>query len=147
MAEMKRGEAAMHQYDVLVDADALVGAFFEKDAHYQRSTEGFKKLTEQRDMMVVTDYTIAETVTVLSKHTNQENARRFLAFIEMGDLPVIHMNEDLVSASFDIFKAQPGRRISLFDCANVAVMQRFNIPRIFAYDQFYFKKIGLTPAI
>jgi predicted nucleic acid-binding protein len=137
----------MNKYDVLVDADALVGAFFEKDAHYQRSTEGFKRLTDQRAVMTVTDYTIAETVTVLSKHTNQENARRFLAFIETGDLPVIHMNEDLVSASLEFFKAQQGRKISLFDCANVTVMQRFNIPRIFAYDQFYFKKLGLTQAV
>lgn len=137
----------MNRYDVLVDADALVGAFFERDAHHQRSTEGFKKLTDQRALMVVTDYTIAETITVLSKYTDQDNARRFLQFIETGDMPIIHMSEDLVAASLDYFKAQPGRKISLFDCANVAVMQRFNIPRIFAYDGFYFEKLGLTPAL
>ena len=66
--------------------------------------------------------------------------------IAASDFPVIFIDEDFHQRALDIFREQTKRGISLTDCANVAVMQRFGITSIFSFDKFYAKEFGLTLA-
>jgi predicted nucleic acid-binding protein len=81
---------------------------------------------------------VAETPTVLSHRSGQGLAKAFLdEIIENGNFPVIFIAKDLYEQALDIFKQQIKKGSSVTDCANVAVVRRFNIPTIFSFDKVY----------
>ena len=136
----------MPDFDVLVDSDAFVGLFFPDDAHHQTCYRLFKQFARQKLRLVATSYTIAETATVLSRHSGQPLARAFLDYAATGVLPVVHIDEALQALAISIFREQENKNTSLFDCANVAVIRNLNIPRIFSFDQVYSRKFDLRTA-
>jgi predicted nucleic acid-binding protein len=88
--------------------------------------------------LVTTSYVVAETPTVLSHRSGQGLAKAFLdEIIENGNFPVIFIAKDLYEQALDIFKQQIKKGSSVTDCANVAVVRRFNIPTIFSFDKVY----------
>lgn len=136
----------MTDFDVLVDSDAFVGLFFPDDAHHQTCFRLFKQFAKQKLRLVATSYTVAETVTVLSRQSGQATARAFLDYIDSGVLPVIHIDPALQNLAISIFRQQDNKSTSLFDCANVAVMRNLRIPRILSFDRVYAKKFALMTA-
>lgn len=135
-------------FHVLVDSDAFVGRFYADDTHYQHSRTIFQQLREQRKRLVTTSFVVAETATVLSHRNGQNLARKFLAeFIGKGNIDVIHITETLQQEAASLFVAQGQRGTSMTDCANVVVMQKFNIPTIFSFDKVYTKQFGLKTVL
>jgi len=132
---------------VLIDSDAFVGWMLAKDAHHQQTVQIFERLIEDQVAIATTNLVVGETATVLSHRQGQALAKTFLdQVIEASDFPIIFIDEDLHQQALDIFKQQTKRGISLTDCANVAVIQRFGITSIFSFDRFYTKEFGLNLA-
>ena len=144
---MGRGKEGMRDFEVLVDSDAFVGLFFPDDAHYPTCRRVFETFAQQRTNLVTTNYTVAETATVLSRLSGQSLARAFLDYIASGVFPVLYIDEPLQKAAIDLFKQQENKTTSLFDCANVALMRSLDIPKIFSFDQVYGKKFALKVAV
>ena len=145
MEKTARGEASKNdQFNVLIDSDAFIGWLNEEDAHHQRVNELFELLQTQQAKFVTISLVVAETATVLSYKASQSLALAFLKIINRGNLPVIHINEGLQQASLEIFSEQTKRRTSVTDCANVAVMRKYEIPAIFSFDQGYVKQFNLA---
>lgn len=94
---------------------------------------------------MTTSMVIDEVATVLSHRQGQELARKFLAVVEALQFPTIHIDKTLRQEALAIFKSQQQRGTSVTDCANVAVMKRFAISEIFAFDEVYPKRFGLKP--
>lgn len=128
---------------ILVDSDAFVGQYFEKDVHFKEATKLFDKLEEKETILLTTNMVVAETATVLSHRSGQALARIYLEDIVDSAFPVLHVAEKLHQQAIDIFKVQASRGTSMTDCANVAVMKRFEISTIFSFDKFYGKQPGL----
>lgn len=143
MVTTVHGKERMSDFDVLIDSDAFVGLFLEQDAHYQKCLTLFRDIAQKRSQLVTTNFTIAETATVLSKISGQMAARKFLNYIKASPFPVIHVDEQLQTAALKLFVDQENKYTSVFDCINVAVMHHFSIPTIFSFDKFYNKKFGL----
>lgn len=142
-----RGEdRPSNQFQVFIDSDAFVGWLLEGDAHHQEATKIFQWLEQQGKILTTSSLVVAETATVLSYREGQPLATKFLEIIGRGNIPVIHVDEDLQGEAYTIFKTQTQKRTSMIDCANVAVMRRFEIPIIFSFDQVYPKKFGLKLA-
>ena len=131
------------QLDVLIDSDAFIGNFYPDDAHHQEARRIFTKLEQQKSSIVTTSLVITEAATVLSYKSGQDAARKFLGTLEHIKLPIIHINEILHKETFSFFKKQKQKGTSVVDCANVVIMQRFQIPTIFSFDKFYLKQAGL----
>ena len=134
----------MSDFDVLVDSDAFVGLFVEHDAHHPRVSVLFDRLHETRQRLVTTNLILVETATVISRRASQDPARRFLVFARSGAMAVLHLDESLQRQAEQLFTAQATKDTSLFDCANVAVVQALHIPRIFSFDQAYPRKFKLA---
>lgn len=128
---------------ILVDSDAFVGQYFEKDAHNKESTKLFDKLEKKETILLTTSMVVAETATVLSHRNGQGLARLYLEDIEASAFPVLHVGDKLHQQAIDIFKAQTARGTSMTDCANLAVIKRLKISTIFSFDKFYSKQPGL----
>ncbi|MCL4878512.1 MAG: PIN domain-containing protein [Anaerolineae bacterium] len=130
-------------FEILLDSDALVGLFVEHDAHHAQSTRYFEGFRETYRRIVATSYVIDETATVISR-TNHAIARHYLATIEAIKLPIIHIDETLRRRGLTIFNQQTHNRTSVVDCVNVAVMQTYDIPQIYAFDRVYHTDFGLA---
>jgi len=131
-------------HSVLVDSDALVGWFYEQDAHHAQALAIFERIRKQRLSTLLHSLVVTETATVLSHRQGQVLARQFLTFA--AQLPVIHITDDLQQETLKRFASLEKRGSSVVDCANVVVMRRFNIPLIFAFDEVYRKHFKLTVA-
>lgn len=137
-----------NKFEVLVDSDAFIGWIYPNDAHAQRAGEIFETLKKQGVSLVTTSLVVSETATVLSYKVGQALAKFFLdEVIKQGSFPIIHITEDLQERAIEIFSSQTQKGTSVVDCANVAVVRRFNIPAIFSFDQVYPKKFGLKLAL
>ena len=136
----------MGDFEVLVDSDAFVGLFLPDDAHHATCLRLFERFAQKHTNLVTTNYTVAETATVLSHRSGQPLARAFLDYVASGDFPVIYVDTALESLAVSIFKEQGNKGTSLFDCANVAVVRNLAIPQICSFDKFYPKRFALPLA-
>jgi predicted nucleic acid-binding protein len=65
----------------------------------------------------------------LGRRRGQALAKAFLdEIIDNGNFPVIFIAKDLYQQALDIFKKQTKKGSSVTDCANVAIVRRFNLP-------------------
>lgn len=133
----------MSDFEVLVDCDAFVGFFFSNDAHHSACYTIFEQFSKDHTNLATTNYTIAETATVLSRHSGQPLARSFLDYVETGVFPIIYVDEMIQAQAISIFRDVENKKTSLFDCANVAVMRKFGISKIFSFDHIYSKRFHL----
>lgn len=136
----------MSKFQILIDSDAFVGNFYPDDPHHARATNIFARLDKQNRSIVTTNLVVMEVATVLSHRSGQPLAVKFLDMLESSELPVIHLDEKLQQKALNTFRAQSSRGTSVTDCANVAVMQHFNIPEIFSFDRVYTKDFQLKVA-
>lgn len=143
MVNKELGGEVNKPFQLLVDSDAFVGRFFPKDGHHQKALSLFHKQEKMGIALTTTSMVIAESATVLSHRTGQDVATKFLEIIERSKLAVIHIDTKLQQEAYRVFKAQSKRGTSVTDCANVVVMQRFQIPKIFSFDKAYEKQFGL----
>lgn len=136
------------KFQVLIDSDAFVGQVYPDDAHFERANRIFQALAKQQARIVTTSLVVAETATVLSYRGGQNLARTFLEVIGRGNIPVVHINEDLQADALNLFSQQTKKGTSVTDCANVTVIRRFQIPSIFSFDKVYERsfKLKLTQA-
>jgi predicted nucleic acid-binding protein len=145
MVKRELGGEVTNEFQILVDSDVFVGWVWPDDVHHKRSVQVFASLRAKKCHLITTSMVIAETATVLSHRDSQATARAFLD--EVIAFPTIHISEDLQQEAIGIFRKQTQRGTSVTDCANVAVMRRFNIPHILSFDRVYFKSFGLKSVI
>jgi len=128
----------MNDIEVLIDSDAFVGLMLEQDAHHERVVRIFDNLKAHTIPLATTSFVVAETATVLSHMSGQALARTFLdEVVTQSGLPVIFIDESLYNDAVAIFHNVGKRGSSITDCANVAVIRRFEIPQIFSFDKVY----------
>lgn len=144
MERVAAGKVGMSSFDVLVDSDAFVGWSLTADAHHAHSLQLFEDLFAQHKKLVTTSSVVAETATVLSHYSGQDAARRFLKSIAADTaFPVIFIDEKLHNASLDLFSQQKKKGTSFTDCANVVVMQQFEVAAILSFDKVYSRDFGV----
>jgi predicted nucleic acid-binding protein len=124
---------------ILVDSDAFIALFVESDAHYERVGKALQRLLNEPCRLVTTNVIVAETATWLSRRVSQDKARQFLDYIEAGHTPIFYIDKVIQQHASELFRQQPTKNISLFDCLNVAVIQLYNLPGILSFDKFYIK--------
>lgn len=137
MVQREHGRAMRDNTEVLVDSGAFVGWIHPADAHYDRVRSIFQKIREARLRMITNSWVVAETATVLSHRSGQVAAKGFLSRLHELDFPIIHIDESLQEDATQIFEQQDRKGTSMVDCGNIAVMRRFDIPKIFSFDRFY----------
>jgi predicted nucleic acid-binding protein len=134
----------MSSFEVLIDSDAFVGRFFPDDAHHQKASQQFEELRNRRIFAVTTSMVLDEVATVLSHLDGQDLAQLFLKTMKEAQFPTIHVDERLRQEGVEVFLSQSRRGTSITDCVNVAVMRRFAIPSILAFDKVYTRDFQLS---
>lgn len=125
--------------DILVDADALVALAKIDDSNHRKALNISKKLQKTGVTWIVSPYTIAEAVTVLSYKVDQKEAKRFLAEVRNLDLGTLSLKEENLKLADDWFLKQDKKGTSYFDCYNMALLELHNktLLGIFSFDRIY----------
>lgn len=129
---------------LLVDADWLVGAFRDKDPHHKVAAKSVARHVQDKDDLYVFNLVIQETGTVLSHRTGMKAVRLFWEKLPKLRLKAIRVDEDLEAEAWEIFLKQTKKGCSFVDCANLAVIRKYKLDGILAFDQFYSKELRLT---
>lgn len=125
---------------ILVDADALIALAFVDDGNNKKAESIARGLTD--DFLCITQFTIIEVVTVLSKKVSHKLAKTYLEFLRQKNYEEFVIDERNKKMADEIFIAQNKKGISWIDCFNVAVYKLNNLDMIFSFDKFY-KKMGI----
>ena len=128
--------------EVLIDSDAFIAWLRPGDLFHPHAREVFTRLQQHQTRLATTSLVILETATVLSHREGQTVARQFLQLVEESQLPVIHIDEALQTATLELFKSRTTKGTSMVDCANAVVAQQMGIPQVFSFDRFY-QQLGL----
>lgn len=122
---------------ILIDSDALVALIKKDDAHFTTATRIAQEAKQKNVEFFLSQYTIAEVATVLSKKISQGIAIQFLANIHHFNLGVIATNEMHFLKAEEIFIRQKKKATSFFDCLNIAIVQLQGFEGIFSFDHIY----------
>lgn len=127
--------------NILIDADAIVAATNIHDSNHHKALFLGQKLEKLNLKKYMLNFVIAEIATVLSKKATPEHAHKFLEGIFSCGIEIIYIDEDFTKKTAELFNSYHKKGVSFVDCANLVVMEKLKIDKIFSFDKFYKDKL------
>ena len=126
-----------------VDSSAWI-ALADRTDQYHLQASAFLRQLSASDLLHTSNYVLAETITRLRRTAGHHVAVRWAEDCRKSHLLHIHYGDQEVDdAALQIFKKYADQELSFVDCASMALMERLNIERIFAFDED-FRKSGFV---
>jgi uncharacterized protein len=128
--------------NLLADSAAWLALYDRKDKYHLRAQRAFRELAEQKVNFVVTDYLIAETITLImgrAGHTAAVMSGDWL--LNSSRVRVIRADIDLWNETWQFFKRYADKEFSFIDCLSFVVMRREHIADAFTFDH-HFEQMG-----
>ena len=130
---------------ILVDTSAIVALNDTRDPNHQSAVGFFETIVASAEPILIHNYTISETVSVLQRRKGFQDAARFLESIAAWETHWVSPDEHHDACA--LFVSRGLRRLSLADCVSFVVMRRLAIFTAFAFDSDFtregFKQYGL----
>jgi predicted nucleic acid-binding protein len=114
-----------------------VGCYLTDDTLNPTVTNLLYKMRDQHKRLVMTNWVMAETATVLSRKDTHQTALNFLTMIDEGDIPILPITPEIELETYRLFREQTTKNISMTDCSNIAIAQHYHIPQLLTFDHFY----------
>lgn len=124
---------------VLVDSDALFALNSRDDANFEKARQISKELTKKGIEFAISNFVLAETVTLLSYRVSHRKAVGFLGKLIRDKFPIIRVDEEMENIAYRIFRKQTSKNVSVVDCLNMAILKKFGWDTIFSFDRIYKK--------
>lgn len=129
--------------NVLIDTSAIYALLDNTDKNHVAANVMWPTLVNGEDLIVVSSYTVNETIALLHHRRGMAGVRVFVDEV----LPALEMDwadYQTYSMALSMMLATEGKKgPSLTDCANLETMRRLRIHTIFAYDKHY-ERPGIT---
>ena len=126
--------------DILLDTGFLYALADQDDDHHSRSKAVLAQVTKE-DSLVLPNFLLAETHTVINKRLGPQAAKAFLN-AAIQDYHVERVtSEDEMAAHALLQEVSRSRDFSYFDAAACAVALRLGIERVFTFDR-HFQQLG-----
>ena len=123
---------------VFVDASAFYALLNKKDKFYEKAISVAKVLSDSNELLITSNYTLAETYTVVRSKINFNTARAFISEIRRSEIEIIWIDEETHNRGVEIFieKKEP-KDLSFFDCVDFALIERYGIKKAFSFDRHF----------
>lgn len=122
---------------IFVDSDAYIALHVEKDAHHLRAIELMAELKKLNDQLITSWQVIDEVATKLSYFTTKNNAMRFLRSLLKGGTRIEYIDSSTSVKVVALFAKQTSKRVSLTDCANMAIARKLGAEVFLSFDGHY----------
>ena len=103
-------------------------------------------LEANRRPLLLTDYVLDETVTLIQARLSHANAVRFMdGILASPRVQLLYLTETDVQATVTLFRRYEDKTWSFTDCASFLVMRRLSLDTAFAFDE-HFRQAGFLLA-
>ena len=131
---------------IVVDADALIGLFYDQDAHAQEALEIAQKLQSLNAKLIYPATTIIETVTTLQRKLQRPDVvKQIMALVERTPLIIEPVDSTILAEALALFDPDGSKKNTLFDAVVAAIAAKVSAKAIFSFDGWY-EKQGFTLA-
>ena len=112
----------MNSTSILLDTNVLVSLYNTKDSLHPKAVALFQSLAKLKVQLVVSNYILLETYTILSQRSGKRQALEFGIFVRTKK-PFLtrYISEDLDEKTWDVFKKVKNKDISFVDCSIIAL--------------------------
>lgn len=124
---------------ILIDSDALFALNSKDDANFEKAYQISQKLVKEGFEFTISNFVLAETVTLLSYRISHQKAVIFFQKLTKDEFPIIKVDNKLETRAYQIFKKQASKNVSIVDCSNMAILEKYNWDTIFSFDKIYQK--------
>lgn len=142
ISTMNRTKAMLNNpCNILVDSDAFFALSNSNDANHKKAKIILEELLLEPVVFQLSNYTFAETVSVLSRKVGRDAALTFIHRVKNDDAPLqfYWVDEEVETLAIEFFQNQTSKNVSFFDCVNMAIMKMENNDAIFSFDAIYRK--------
>lgn len=128
---------------VFIDSVVWIGAKLKNDQWHDQSNKIIWQFVENSKKFVhINDYVVLETVNFLLRKGGFDAALATLKlFREHERITIIHMTDQLLEQTYDIFTKYKG--LSITDASIVAIMHQFGITKLYSFDGGFDKVPGI----
>ena len=124
------------------DSAGWLAAYDERDKYHAIASRVFARLIDQPVSFVVTDYVIAETLTLMLGRLGHRKAVAFGEWLLTSpQVRQIRLDVDLWADAWQLFKKYDDKEFSFVDCASFVVMRREHLIDAFTFDR-HFEQMG-----
>ncbi|MFU8772526.1 MAG: type II toxin-antitoxin system VapC family toxin [Anaerolineales bacterium] len=124
--------------EVFVDTSAWLAVSDRRDKYHRPASLEYRRLIEERSMLVTTNLVIAETYILIRRIAGHAPAMRFLGSLRGS--PRLHTicSDDVVETmAIEILESYTDQDFSFTDAVGFAVMQMRGIEHAFTFDNHF----------
>lgn len=123
---------------LLVDSSAVLALLNSRDQWHETAISILKDLVAQKDSLLMTNFLIAESHTLLLTRLGRNLARQWLLTFDWN---VVRVSPEDEQTAREIIKNYRDKDFSFIDATSFAVMHRYGINLAFTFDR-HFKQYG-----
>lgn len=128
---------------VLVDTSAWLALYDRNDQQHARAVALAESLKAQRALLVLSEFLLAESLTLIRYRVSHAVAVRFgQAILDSRVAEIASCDESLRRRAWSIFQRYADKDFSFVDCTSFAIMEQLKVPMAFAFDH-HFEQYGL----
>lgn len=117
---------------VFVDASAYLSILNSADTNHQQAMQHAKSLRSADP--ITSQAVLGEVLTVGSQRYDKATTLLFVEKILNSSTIVVLEDQELVTAAWHIFKTVQSKNISWVDCYSQAIIQKYQITKVFTFD-------------
>jgi uncharacterized protein len=126
---------------IFVDTGAWAALFVPADPLHLTARNWIR---ENRDRLVTSDYVVDEVLTLLKvRFSTQASIRAGESLFGEHLAALVYLTPDEVERAWKIFRSHRDKGWSFTDCTSLALMQRMQIAKAFAFDQHFSHMRGI----
>lgn len=123
---------------ILIDADIFIAIHNSNDSLRARSLKVLHQLKPSSDIRFFTTWdVIDEVATKLSYFLSKAEAVNFLNSLKAQHITVLYLNSETSQQALQLFSSISSKRVSMTDCANMVLFEKYQLDYLFSYDNVY----------
>jgi len=122
---------------VFIDTSAFCALTIPKDKYNPRAKILYNKIKERKAIIYSSDYVMDETYTLLKTRSSHDTSVKFMDQIGSSRITVLRVDDDIEESTKKIFRKFKEKKLSFTDCTSFALINRFNINVVFAFDEHF----------
>lgn len=129
---------------MFIDTSGWAYLFINTQPYHTQADRCFRLALQQQQSMITTNYVLAELVALLGSPLRIPRYRIFEvidAIKNVSYVQIIHIDEVIDTAAWNLCKSRPDKTWSLVDCSSFVVMQQLELKEALTSDQ-HFEQAG-----
>ena len=121
---------------IFVDTSALFAIANAKDEDHKRARDFLSKLAEEKVILFVTNFVIAETYTLMLRKIGRDKAIEYIENLR-NTAEIERVSEEDENKAWQIILRYRDKDFSYVDATSFAVMKRLGIRDAFSFDEHF----------